>query len=255
MVVAWRLRIVAAGIVGRVVDRIVPVAVVDGIAAVPAAVMRLQRGVIPAVARVLAGDDDALTGVAERPQRGRVDLGNAVFDGLRRADVLRRGFAGRQCLGEMRIGVDARDVAACGEFGKLGARQASPNEIADPVGAMFDAVRSQPGEHARLLRIRARTQGADERAAARTIVRIDRERRQCWRGLIRQHDQRFDTAARFGLRGECGIDRRREGARASQCQRSRQESACGAARGTETDSIHACRRLWTGVALMRNGAV
>src|SRR5690606_9441174 len=62
------------------VDRIVPVVVVLGTAAVPAAITVLQGSMIPPVTGVLAGDHHALTTVSLRPGCRCVDAGNAPLD-------------------------------------------------------------------------------------------------------------------------------------------------------------------------------
>ena len=96
------------------VDRVVPVVVVVGGRAVPAAVLRLERGVVPLVARVLPGDDDALSGDAQRPDLRRVNLGDVPLDrvgGLRGRGVPLDGSA----QPDARVGVDVEDVAARGD--------------------------------------------------------------------------------------------------------------------------------------------
>src|SRR5690606_37789039 len=78
VVVAGNLRTGATAGVGRV-HAIVPVVVVVGGGAVPAAIVRLQRVVLPADAGVLPRDDHALAGNALGPDRGCVDFVDAPF--------------------------------------------------------------------------------------------------------------------------------------------------------------------------------
>jgi hypothetical protein len=62
---------------GRVVPGVVPVAVVLGPVAVPAAVAVLERRMIPVVPAVVPGDHDALAGDSQLPHLLRVDLVDA----------------------------------------------------------------------------------------------------------------------------------------------------------------------------------
>ena len=80
LVIAWERRIVSARITDAVMNRIVPVIIVIGILAVPAAVMRLQRIVGPALAGVRIGDHNFLSGKPERPYLGRVRVIDARFN-------------------------------------------------------------------------------------------------------------------------------------------------------------------------------
>src|SRR5439155_16327923 len=88
VVVARRYRVeparVRAVAVDVAVDRVVPVVVVVGDAAVPAAVMRLEGVVGPAHARLLVADHDSLAGEAHRPELESVHLDDARLDGCGR---------------------------------------------------------------------------------------------------------------------------------------------------------------------------
>ena len=48
-------------------DSVVPVVVVCGSDAIVASILADQRRVVPGVAGILPGDDDGLTGIAQRP--------------------------------------------------------------------------------------------------------------------------------------------------------------------------------------------
>ena len=69
---------------GGVVDRVVPVVGVRGRDAVQAAVLRLQRGMLPRESRVRVADDDALAREAAGPELGRADLLDVRLDRRRR---------------------------------------------------------------------------------------------------------------------------------------------------------------------------
>ena len=84
VVIAGRSRVVAVGIgAGEVrisrVNGIMPVVIMIGVGAVPAPVVMDERGMIPLVAGILATDHDTLTGIAQCPHIGGVDLGNVPF--------------------------------------------------------------------------------------------------------------------------------------------------------------------------------
>ena len=80
-------RSAAAGVNG-----VVPVEVVIGGRAVPAAILGLERDVGPTHPGILVADDNALTGKAQRPDRRRVHIFDAPFDRgriIRRTGVIR----------------------------------------------------------------------------------------------------------------------------------------------------------------------
>ncbi len=80
LVVARERRIEAARIGGAVVNGIVPVIIVIGILAVPTAVMRLERVMGPAHARVCAGNDNLLPCEPLRPYLWRMRVIDAWFN-------------------------------------------------------------------------------------------------------------------------------------------------------------------------------
>jgi hypothetical protein len=92
-IVTRRGGVIAARIANRIVDRVMPVVIVVGGAAVPTAVMRLQRRMVPLHPGVLHRDDDALPRVSHGPHRRSVDVTHAPFDG---------GSAGHVRLSERR---------------------------------------------------------------------------------------------------------------------------------------------------------
>lgn len=73
-IITWRGGVIAAGVAHGIVDRIVPVVVVIGAAAVPAAVVRFERRVVPLRAGVLVRDHDPLSGVTHRPHCRSIDV-------------------------------------------------------------------------------------------------------------------------------------------------------------------------------------
>jgi hypothetical protein len=87
VVIARKRRIVPARITDAVMNGIVPVIIVIGILAVPAAVMRLERVMCPALAGVRIGDDNSLSVEPERPYLRRVRVIDARFDRRRSLQV------------------------------------------------------------------------------------------------------------------------------------------------------------------------
>ena len=85
-IVARKGRIVAARITGAVMDGIVPVVIVVGGYAVPAAVMRLDCVMGPAKTGIRSGDHNSLAGVAERPHLRRMRV---IDPGLNRFGKVR----------------------------------------------------------------------------------------------------------------------------------------------------------------------
>jgi hypothetical protein len=72
VVIARKWRIVPARITDTVMDGIVPVVIVIGVLAVPAAVMRFERVVRPANSGVRVGHNNFLPREPERPYLGRM---------------------------------------------------------------------------------------------------------------------------------------------------------------------------------------
>ena len=75
VVVARLRRIVTARVADAVVDRVMPVVIVIGVLSVPAAVMRLERIVRPALASVSSGYCNSLSPKAQCPHVRRVRVG------------------------------------------------------------------------------------------------------------------------------------------------------------------------------------
>ena len=82
-VVARKRRIVAAWIADAVVDGIMPVVIVIGRDSVPAAVVRLQRVMRPALAGISAANRNSLTPEAQRPHIRCVRVSDARLNRLR----------------------------------------------------------------------------------------------------------------------------------------------------------------------------
>ncbi len=103
-IIAWERRIVTARIAAAVVDGIVPVVIVIGNDAVPAAVMWLKRVMRPAHPGVCTGHNNVLPGKSECPDLGRVRVIDSRFDcgrGLR--PRLFHGARLRQFIMDLRI--------------------------------------------------------------------------------------------------------------------------------------------------------
>src|SRR5215470_3830831 len=79
IVIAWRGRIESAD-ASLTVNAVVPVVIVTGVDAVPAAVLISQGRVIPHHAGVLTADDHSLSREAERPDFRRADVINSCLD-------------------------------------------------------------------------------------------------------------------------------------------------------------------------------
>jgi hypothetical protein len=79
-VIAREWRIIAARITDAVVDGIVPVVIVIGVCSVPAAIMRLQCVMRPALASIRAGNHNVLPGEPERPDLGCVRVSDPRLD-------------------------------------------------------------------------------------------------------------------------------------------------------------------------------
>jgi hypothetical protein len=73
-IIARLLGIIAAGVANAVVNGIMPVVIMVRVHTVPAAVMRLQRIMCPALASVRARHNNVLAGVTERPDLRRMSV-------------------------------------------------------------------------------------------------------------------------------------------------------------------------------------
>ena len=82
-VVARKRRIIAAGISNAVVNGIMPVVVVIGRDSVPAAIVRLERVMCPALTSICAANRDSLASETQRPYIRRVRVSDARLDRLR----------------------------------------------------------------------------------------------------------------------------------------------------------------------------
>ncbi len=142
VVVARLLRVVAAGVAGAVVDGVPPVVIVVGRGAVPAAILRLERVVRPAHAGVLAGDDDALAGVAQGPDGGRVHVLHAPLDGVRAiGGVLDVGDGVGLDPALRRVRIDVADVGARGQGLDQRPIRSSHDHVRRPVRGELPALR------------------------------------------------------------------------------------------------------------------
>ena len=109
------LRIIPARIAYAVVNGVVPVKIVIGVDAVPASVVRLERVMRPANTGVGAGNHDGFPLEPERPDIGRMRIGNARLDRLRGAGLQWRFLDWtrlRKVIVNMRIACDSRHVRA-----------------------------------------------------------------------------------------------------------------------------------------------
>ena len=79
-IIARLLRIISARVTNAIVDGVVPVIIVIGVHPIPPAVVRLQRIMCPALARIGAGNNNVLAGVAESPDLRRVRVLDSWFD-------------------------------------------------------------------------------------------------------------------------------------------------------------------------------
>ena len=79
-VVARKWGIVAAGVAGAVMNRVVPVVIVIGVHAIPAAVVRFKRIMGPANTCIGAGNNNVLPGESQRPHIWRVRVSDSGFD-------------------------------------------------------------------------------------------------------------------------------------------------------------------------------
>ena len=111
-IIARKLRIVAARITDAIVDGVVPVQIVIGVHAVPAAVVRLQRIMRPANTSVRAGNNNVLASIAKRPYLGGVGITDSRFDCGRHFRSIRHldGPWLREVVMNNRVAVQARYV-------------------------------------------------------------------------------------------------------------------------------------------------
>ncbi len=187
--------------------------------------MRFQRRVIPLIAGVFAGDDDALPVVAGGPDLRRVDLGDAPGDRLDGVRTLLRRVRSWQVRGHARIGLDARDLATPGEQLEVTRTDVGKHDVRDPVRTIGDALRIEPRADSALLRFGARAQRIDERAAMCLVVGAPRQRREHRRRLVGEHEQHFGPAVLAQRSGEIGIHLRAEGRSAGDCEGRKRQPA------------------------------
>ena len=144
-----RVRAVAVDVA---VDRVVPVVVVVGCRAGPAAVVRLEGVVRPAHAGVLVADHDPLAGEAHRPELGSVHLDDARLDGRGRLGLGDAGLRDLAALDPLRAVVrfDRGDVRPGREVVNQRRAPAREDHVCDPVRLVGDAPRAQHGADGRL---------------------------------------------------------------------------------------------------------
>ena len=82
IIIARERRIIPAGITNAVVDGIMPVVIVIGSDSVPAAIVRLERVMRPALAGISASNRDSLAPETQRPYIRRVRVSDARLDCL-----------------------------------------------------------------------------------------------------------------------------------------------------------------------------
>jgi hypothetical protein len=82
-IVARKRRIVPARVAAAVVDGVVPIIIVIGDGAVPAAIVRFQGVMRPANARISAGDNNVLSGESQGPYLRCVRIVNPGLDRFR----------------------------------------------------------------------------------------------------------------------------------------------------------------------------
>lgn len=156
-----RARIAARVDVGQAdvgMDRVPPVVVVARRDPVPAAVARAQRRVVPAVAGVLAGDDDAGAAMAERPGLRSPDVGDAPLHGLRRGR--RRDRFGKPCP-RRRVRFDPDHAVEQREVREQRKVGLDRDRVRDPVAPMRDPASVELGDQRRLRRVGVRLQPFD----------------------------------------------------------------------------------------------
>ena len=173
-------------------DGVVPVGVVVGRTAVPAAILRLQGLVLPIVAGVLAADDRSLTGDAFGPHLGRVDEvdvpHDAVGHGARRGE---RWLGQTDALGGIRI--DVSHLRPRRQRLHQIAVAAHPEHISHPVGAIGGAARVEQGAQRGL---GARGDGGQRLVdGAAAIQFITQPRRDAKVGLRAEDDQELSRRA------------------------------------------------------------
>ena len=112
VVIARKLRIVAARVADAVMDGVVPIVIVIGVLPVPTAIMRLKRVMRPANTCIGAGNNNVLPSESQCPYLRRVGVNDAGFD-CGRPVRLGRTFNGpgsRQIVVDTRIAFHSRHV-------------------------------------------------------------------------------------------------------------------------------------------------
>ena len=156
IVIARKRRIVAAGIPDAVVNGVVPIVIVIGRRAVPAAVVRLQRVMRPALTCISSTYRDSLTAKPERPYIGRVRVSNARLNRRRLLRLRRCGgnrIRLRQHIFNGWIAFYSRHIRTSRQ--RLGNLAAAfyQNRIHDMKRSMLDAALAQPLQNRALRRL------------------------------------------------------------------------------------------------------
>ena len=115
IVVAGERRIVTARVACAVMDGIVPIVIVVGVLSVPAAIMRLERVMGPALTSVSPGHRNSLTSESQRPHIRRVRVSNARLDRLRLRRRLDGGVGLRKRILNVRIAFYSCHVGTAGQ--------------------------------------------------------------------------------------------------------------------------------------------
>src|SRR5262245_58727869 len=128
-------------------DGIVPVVIVIGVLAVPAAVVRFERVMRPANSGISASNNNAVPRKSEVPHVGRMRVLNPRLNG-RRASGLRRRFIDhvrlRKIMLDSRIAFYARYVRASGQFRGDLSRAVDQNGINNIERLLLDVAFAQP---------------------------------------------------------------------------------------------------------------
>ena len=147
VVIAGERRIVPARIPGAVVDGVVPVIIVIGVLSIPAAVVRLQRVMCPALAGISVSHCNSLTPKSKRPNVRHMRVLNARLN-RRELLWLRRRLDNsvrlRQRIVNDRIAFDTRYFPPGGQcLGHL-PTALHQHRIHNVEGPMLDATLTQP---------------------------------------------------------------------------------------------------------------
>ena len=146
-IIARLLRIVPAWIADAVMDGVVPVKVMVGVRAVPAAIVRLERVVCPTNTSVRARHDDSFSSEPERPDVRRVRVSDAGLDCRRIAGCYRRYLNGarlRKVIVNVGVACHARDVRASSQRVGDFSSALHQNSVNDIERAMLDVAVAQP---------------------------------------------------------------------------------------------------------------